>query len=65
MAWVLAARSTLARISCADSKGLGRLVARFQVVVEFGNTAEHAAADALQLAERSTRLSQEEDVGMK
>ena len=42
--------------SCPD-KGLGRLVARFQVLVdgglEFGNTAEHAAADALlcQLAE--------------
>ena len=42
--------------SCPD-KGLGRLVARFEVLVdgglEFGNTAEHAAADALlcQLAE--------------
>ena len=42
--------------SCPD-KGLGRLVARFQVLVdgglEFGNTAEYAAADALlcQLAE--------------
>ena len=42
--------------SCPD-KGLGRLVARFQVLVdgglEFGNTAEHAVADALlcQLAE--------------
>ena len=42
--------------SCPD-KGFGRLVARFQVLVdgglEFGNTAEHAAADALlcQLAE--------------
>ena len=57
--------------SCPD-KGLGRLVARFQVLVdgglEFGNTAEHAAADALlcQLAEPALdEIEQEEDVGMK